>query len=133
MNGQGHQGLERRGEGRGGGRKKPLSERRENMRSSGNTNRGQSQKPALFECVDQAASGKSLQVPGMGLPTPVPANLLGEVMATPVRVLGNQIAQPRKVRWEDVPTLTVNRFIHGSDYAMNGVVSSGKSGYRKMS
>jgi hypothetical protein len=48
-------------------------------------------------------------------------------------VLGNQIAQPRKIRWEDVPTLTVNRFIHGPDYAMDGVVSPGKSGYRKMS
>jgi len=98
MNGQGRQGLERRGEGCHVGRNKTLSERWAEAASTGDTNRWQSQKPALFECVDQAASGKSLQVPGMGLPTPVPANLLGEVMATPVRVLGNQIAQPRKVR-----------------------------------
>ena len=79
------------------------------------------------------AGGKGFQLPRMGLPAPVPANVLGEVMAAPVRVLGNQIAQPGKIRWEDVPTLTVNRFIHGADYAMDGVVSPGKSGYRKMS
>jgi len=68
----------------------------------------------------------------MGLPSPVPANVLGELMAAPGRVLGHQIAQPGKIRWEDVPTLTSNRFIHGLNYAMDGVVSPGKSGYRKM-
>jgi hypothetical protein len=57
--------------------------------------------------------------------------MLSEFMATPVRVLGNQIAQPGKIRWEDVPTLTSNRFIHSPDYAMGGVVSSGKSGIGK--
>ena len=90
------------------------------------------QEPALFEFVDQASGGKGFQLPSMGLPSPVPANVLGEFMPAPLRVLGNQIAQPGKIRWEDVPTLTSNRFIHGPDYAMGGVVSSGKSGYRKM-
>ena len=132
MNGQGRQGLERRGEGCHVGRNKTLSERWAEAASTGDTNRWQSQKPALFKCVDQAAGGKSLQLPRMGLPAPVPAKMLSEVMPAPVRVLGYQIAQPGKIRWGEVPTLTSNRFIHGLDYAMSGAVSSGKSGYRKM-
>ncbi len=132
MNGQGRQGVERRGERRGVGRQKILWERGEEAASTGDTNRWQSQKPALFEFVDQAAGGKGFQLPSMGLPAPVPANMLSELMTAPVRVLGNQIVQPGKIRWEDVPTLTSNRFIHDPDYAMGGVVSPGKSGYRKM-
>ena len=41
MNGQGHQGSERGGNGRGGGRKKTLSERGEHVTSRGDTNRWQ--------------------------------------------------------------------------------------------
>jgi len=132
MNGQGRHVLERRVDRRGVGGNKPRAERWEEAASTGHTNRWQIQKPALFECVEHAAGGKGFQVSRMGLPSPVPANLLGELMPAPVRVLDNQIAQPGKIRWKDVPTLTSNRFIHGPNYAMDGVVSSGKSGYRKL-
>jgi len=113
MNGQGHQGLERSGEGCHVGRKKTLSKRWAEAASTGDTNRWQSQEPTLFELVDQAAGGKSLQLPKRGLPAPVSANLLGELMAAPVRMLGHQIAQPGKIRVEEVPALTGDRFIHG--------------------
>jgi len=132
MNGQRRQVIERRFEGRGVWRNEILSERGEEAASTGHTDRWKIQEPALFEFVDQASGGKGFQLPSMGLPSPVPANVLGEFMPAPLRVLGNQIAQPGKIRWEDVPTLTSNRFIHGPDYAMGGVVSPGKSGYRKM-
>ena len=48
-------------DGRGGRRNETLSERREKGTSRGDTNRWQSQEPALFELVDQAAGGKGLQ------------------------------------------------------------------------
>jgi len=81
--------------------------------SRGDTNRWQLEEPALFEFVNQASGGKGFELPSMGLPAPVPANVLGELMPAPLRVLGNQITQPGKIRGEDVPTLTSNRFIHG--------------------
>jgi len=113
MNGQGRQGLERRIEGRGVRGEKPRSERWEQGAASGDTNRGQSQESALVEFVDHAAGGKGFQVSGRGLPAPVVAKMLGDLMSAPVRVRANQIAQPRKIRLGDATTLTCNRFIHG--------------------
>jgi len=113
MNRQGRQGLERRVEGPSVRGEKPLSERWEKGASSGNTNRGQRQEPALLEFVDHAAGSKGFQVSGRGLPAPVPAKMLGDLMSAPGRVCTNQIAQPGKIRLGKATTLTCNGFIHG--------------------
>lgn len=132
MNGQWRQVRERRFDGRGVGGNKSLSERWTDVASTGDTDRRQMKKSALFEFVDHASGGKGFQLPGMGLPSPVTANMLGYFMAAPVRVLYNQMAYPAKIRLGDATTLTCNRFIHGPDYAMGEVVSPEKTGYRKL-
>ena len=68
----------------------------------------------------------------MGLPAPVPANLLGELMPAPVRVLDNQIAQPGKISVEEVPALTGDRFYSWHEYAMGGPVSPAKNRLEKI-
>jgi len=94
------------------GGENPRSERGEKGASSGDTNRGPRQEPALFECVDHAAGGKGFQVARRGLPAPVPAKMLGDVLAAPVRVRVNQLAQPGKISLGEATPLTCHRFSH---------------------
>jgi hypothetical protein len=68
----------------------------------------------------------------MGLPSPVPANLLSESMPAPVRMLDHQLAQPGKIRVEEVPTLAGDRFIHGMIMPWEEPLVQKKLGWRKL-